>query len=132
MIMARNQIRNTYTYTDLISQLPIQPTGYLYYRLKTTDVDGKLTYSPIARISLNNNANIITIGPNPFTHYLYVYASAAVKRVTLYDMTGKQVFGTSAVPGNKVLIGKPLARGSYLVKIETADGTDIRKLYKSE
>jgi hypothetical protein len=130
-VNARNQLNDTYNYTDMISQLAIRPTGYLYYRLRMIDVNGNYKYSPIARISLVEN-NAITIGPNPFTDQLFVYSSSEIKRVTIFDMSGKQLFSTTSVTGNKISINQPLARGTYLVRIETADGTETRKLNKAQ
>ena len=130
-VNARNQLNDTYNYTDMISQLAIRPTGYLYYRLRMIDVNGNYKYSPIARISLVEN-NAITIGPNPFTDQLFVYSSSEIKRVTIFDMSGKQLFSTTSVTGNKISINQPLARGTYLVRIETADGIETRKLNKAQ
>ena len=130
-VNARNQLNDIYNYPDMISQLAVRPTGYLYYRLKMIDIDGNYKYSPVARISLSGN-NVITIGPNPFTDHLFVYSSAEIKRVTLFDMSGKQLFSTTSVSGNKININQPLAGGTYLARIETAEGTEIRKLYKAQ
>lgn len=130
-VNARNQLNDSYNYPDMISQLAVRPTGYLYYRLRMIDVNGNYKYSPIARISLAGN-NAITIGPNPFTDQLFVYSSSEIKRVTIFDMSGKQLFSTTSVTGNKISINQPLARGTYLVRIETADGIETRKLNKAQ
>jgi PKD repeat protein len=129
-VQASNTTQHAYSYPDLISQLPVRPTGYLYYRLKMIDLDDHYKYSPVARIALDKLSEI-TIGPNPFTDQLFIYSSAEVKKVTLYDMNGKEMFSTHSILGNKVTITRPLANGTYFAKIETADGMVSRKVYKA-
>lgn len=130
-VQARNQSVNTYQHPDMISQLAARPTGNLYYRLRIIDMDANYKYSSVARISLSAN-NTITVGPNPFTDHLFIYSSAEVKKVTLYDMSGKEMFSTNSVIGNKINITRPLAKGTYLAKIETAEGIETRKVYKAD
>ena len=130
-VNARNLSQDVYTYPDLISQLTPRPTGYLYYRLRMVDDDGKYKFSPVARIS-SDKANTITIGPNPFNDHLFIYSSAEVKKIILYDMSGREMFRTTAITGNKVMINRRLAKGTYVVRIETSDGIETRKLYKAE
>jgi hypothetical protein len=130
-VNARNLSQDMYLYPDLISLLTPRPTGYIYYRLRMVDLDGSYTYSAIARISLSGNS-LITVGPNPFRDHINIYSPVEVKRLTLIDMSGKQVFSTTAISGNRVSITKTLAKGSYMVRIETADGVETRKIIKGD
>ncbi len=131
IVNARNQPQGLYTYPDLISLLVPQPTGYLYYRLKMLDLDGNFKYSAVARITLNGPAGI-TIGPNPFSDHLFVYSKAEIKKITLYDMSGKEIFSSTAIMGNKIMITRPMAKGGYIARIETANGIETRKVYKAD
>ncbi|HUR64771.1 MAG TPA: PKD domain-containing protein [Chitinophagaceae bacterium] len=127
-VHARNLSQDQYTYPDLVSRLPVRPTGYLYYRLKMVDNDNSFTYSPIARISLSTN-NLITVGPNPFSDHLFIYSSVEVKKLILIDMSGRQLFRTTSISGNRVNLPS-IPKGNYIVRIETADGVETRKISK--
>jgi PKD repeat protein len=128
-VAARNQAQDVYTYPDLISQLPVRPSGYLYYRLKMVDNDGNFKFSSIARIALEAD-NRITVGPNPFRNHLNIYAQAEIKKVTLSDMSGREVFRSSTVVGNRLNIPGNMSAGQYLLRIETVNGVETRKLIK--
>jgi len=128
-VNARNQQQSLYTYPDMISLLIPQPTGYLYYRLKILDTDGSFKYSPVARIALNGPAGI-TIGPNPFSDHLFVFSKDEVKRVTVYDLGGREMFSTTSITGNQVNITRPLSKGTYLVRVETGNGVETKKIIK--
>lgn len=57
----------SYTYTDESA-----PTGTSYYRLKQTDYDGKFEYFKLIAVTIesslhNNNLNVVSVGPNPFS-----------------------------------------------------------------
>ncbi|MBL7749252.1 MAG: T9SS type A sorting domain-containing protein, partial [Chitinophagaceae bacterium] len=130
-VQARNGSVNTYQFVDRISQLTTRPTGNLYYRLRINDLDAGYKYSAVARITLTGETTI-TVGPNPFSDHLFIYAAAAVKKVTLYDMNGREMFSTNSVVGNRVTITRPLAKGTYLARIETTAGTETHKVYKAD
>ncbi|MBL7731883.1 MAG: T9SS type A sorting domain-containing protein, partial [Chitinophagaceae bacterium] len=130
-VQARSGTVNTYQFTDRISQLSTRPTGNIYYRLRIHDFDAGHKYSTVARITLDAAATI-TVGPNPFADYLNIYTSAAIKRVTLFDMNGREMYSTAAVVGNKVMISRTLPTGTYLARIETTSGTETLKVYKGE
>jgi PKD repeat protein len=126
---ARNLAQDEYTYPDLISQMPVRPSGYLYYRLRMVDIDGYYKYSGIARIAIEAD-NHITVGPNPFHDHLNIYAQAEIKKVSLTDMSGREVFRASTVVGNRLTIPERLPAGQYLLKIETVNGVETRKVFK--
>jgi len=130
-VQARNGLVNNYQFIDRISQLNTRPTGNLYFRLRINDLDAGYKYSAVARIILTGETTI-TVGPNPFSDHLFIYATAAVKKVTLYDMNGREMFSTNSVVGNRVTITRPLAKGTYLARIETTAGTETHKVYKAD
>lgn len=130
-VNARNLPQDTYNYTDRISALPIRPSGYLYYRLKMTDNDGSYKYSQVARVTMDNTSSF-RIGPNPFKDELYIYVQAEIKKITLTDMSGHEVYRTTAILGNRISIGRRLPSGYYMLKVETTVGTEVRKVYKAD
>jgi hypothetical protein len=128
-VAARNQPQDTYSYPDLISQMPVRPSGYLHYRLKMVDADEHFRYSNIARISIEADANLV-VGPNPFRDQLNIYAQAEIKTVTLTDMGGREVFRSSGVVGNRITIPGKLPSGQYLLRIQTVNGVITKKVYR--
>lgn len=128
-VAARNRAQDEYTYPDLISQMPVRPSGYLYYRLRMVDNDGQFKYSGIARITIDADQRI-TVGPNPFRDELNIYAQETIKTITLSDMNGREVFRTSSVIGNRLRIPGNIPAGQYLLRIETTLGVETRKLIR--
>ena len=77
---------NTYTFID---QTPAR--GMNYYRIKQTDVDGKVNYSPVRSLSFNTTGFYVRSWPNPVTESLYIElpADATVEgEIQLVNSTG--------------------------------------------
>lgn len=128
-VKGRNLAQDSYSYTDLISQETPRPKGNLYYRLRMEDLDAGYKYSPTARISIGKDIKI-TIGPNPFSNYINVYSPSEIKKLSIYDMGGREVFSTRNITGNKVTLTKVLSKGTYMVRIVTSDGEQTIKMNK--
>lgn len=107
-------------------------SGINYYRLKITDLDSKVTYSPI--IAILNKATgfeIINVTPNPIStgeRAVLNVTSAQNQKVdiAIYDVLGKKVITQSytVIAGSNQIelnVGK-LAKGSYHVIGYTSDG----------
>ena len=127
---AKNNTSNTYNYTDVNAVVNAGSSKYIYYRLKITDKTGRTKYSEIAKLTLNNTGLQITIGPNVFTNFISVYSNEAIKNVLVYDMSGKQVYQTANIIGNKIFFTNSLPKGVYLFKLFTNSGTVTKKLVK--
>src|SRR5690606_34822709 len=86
------------SYQLLDDDLPItdnlQPTT-LYYRLKTTDFDGKYTYSSIIAVNFNRD-NTFSVFPNPSDgENVFLEFSEILEKevlVVINDITGKEYF----------------------------------------
>lgn len=111
----------------------------LYYRLKIMDKDGKLSYSGIAVVKLENaSAFEVNAAPNPFTDKLelQVQAEAAgIIRINLRDLSGKLVGGRSKlVSKGSSVIEVPslnaLPKGMYIVEIELNQARQYLKVLK--
>lgn len=86
-------IAQKYQYQDRING-----QGYVYYRLRQVDLDGKSTLSNIVRLSLGNDVKGMELYPNPFTHAFTVSFSAqrsAKATMQLVNMKGQTVYSTN-------------------------------------
>jgi subtilisin-like proprotein convertase family protein len=103
----------------------------VYYRLKQTDYDGKYEYfGPIAVACNNKNGNLINIYPNPARNFVIISnLPTNTERVELTDLLGNLLLSDSTVVENKIeLKSLNLAKGLYLLKIESDYQTYIRKV----
>ncbi len=129
-VLPKNGTVNTYNYTDVNAAANAGTSKYMYYRLKITDKTGHIKYTEIAKISLDKTALQITIGPGVFNDFVYIYTNEAIKQVFVYDMSGKLVYQTSNIVGNKIMLTNNLAKGVYLFKLVTNNGTVTKRLVK--
>ena len=80
--------RNDYAFTD------VHPlTGNNYYRLKQIDIDGRFTYSPVIRVSINGSELLFTLSPNPAKNFINIIYPGKKEKVTIsiYDAQGRIV-----------------------------------------
>lgn len=108
------------------------PERRLFYRLKQTDIDGKLAYSNT--ISLDNSMpSGVTVYPNPVTSFLKIKLpiGSATGKLVLLDATGRlvrQLFFTTSTD-HEMDISK-LATGVYYLRLQYPAGTFTRKIIK--
>ncbi len=99
--------------------------GWNYYRLKIIDKSGSFTYSPVRPVKFTKGEEQVKIFPVPATDVLNVLLpSSYVNTATLwlYGIDGKYI-GTLKPSVNNVKINvKPLAGGTYVLKIVKANG----------
>lgn len=123
-IGAVNKGSNSYSFADK-DATALNATAEVYYRLKMTDKDGRITYSMVISILPLSNKNVI-IYPNPAkTGVVYIQLNSAESGkawISIVDGTGKvhtmqqtQLNGGSTkIP---VSIGS-LASGMYTIKVD--------------
>ena len=71
-----------------------------------------------------------TIYPNPVTNQLHVEGEQAqIKRVEIFTLNGKQVLDVNFQNAQPIDVSN-LAKGMYLVKVETESGSLTKKLVK--
>ena len=105
-------IEQQYQFTD---NAPVQGTNY--YRLKQVDLDGKATYSAIAKVSFDNVESVLRVYPNPAKNTvvitLPIRASSSV--VTVLDVNGRKVMQKQINAGttSQTLTVSGLAAGRY-------------------
>ncbi len=109
---------------DFIDEVPL--AGDNYYRIRQTDFDGTVTYSPVEQVDFVGAVESISVFPNPIADaFTVVVPSAFGEQVdlSLYDATGRlvrlQTFGVSS--GIRVET-QDLSTGLYLLRASSQDG----------
>ncbi|TLX72823.1 T9SS type A sorting domain-containing protein [Labilibacter sediminis] len=75
--------------------------------------------------------NSVVITPNPFDDYIRVKTDAEISSMTLYSITGDLVYNVRSIFVNQYEIPTShIAKGLYMLKIETSKGTVVKKLLK--
>lgn len=110
-----------------------------YYRLKQVDFDGQFNYSKIVQAVLNGSGKL-TIGaliPNPaenFTSVVVKTGEAMPVSVSVFTVDGTRVkdlrYDVDAGAYSLTIETDDLAKGTYLLRIQTKFGTETRKLVK--
>lgn len=109
------------------------------YRLKQTDLDGSYTYAATINITCKKEGKtLFTITPNPVINTMKLSLSGLVDKgaysITIYDVSGKIVFSKNQLiqteTHNEFVSLDHLSRGTYLVKIISANETFQSKIIK--
>lgn len=111
LIGTRNNTNN-YTYTDNAVK-----KGIAYYRIKITDVVGKISYSDIALVK--NQANLeVSIYPNPAegAFKIAIPGQFLPAKVMMYNAVGKAVYSVNTL-NTTLSINEQLPKGVYAVRI---------------
>jgi len=79
----------------------VDGSNYAIYRLKMTDIDGKIAYSPILRIKLDKSLAALTVQTNPLINNQLKFMMSGIpvnKRaaVSIIDFSGRVVLKTTA------------------------------------
>lgn len=116
---------STYTFEDK------GPLSISYYRLRQIDFDGKETLSKVVSVSQNQKGQV-RISPNPATDKVNITLPDNDRlestTVTIYDLTGRQVLTQKTTANTVELDLSTLAKGSYLVKIDTNNSIYTEKI----
>ena len=121
---ALSATQKTYNYID-------KTPGYgdNYYRIKKVDLNGVISYSNIAKASLQL-LNDIVLMPNPASTYINLFSKTNMGQVQLFDSKG-QLLQTVKPQSSfyKLETGK-LAAGQYFIRIQTNNGIVNEKFIK--
>ena len=105
---------------------------YTFYNVGNEDQNAKVTvvYSAtLAGIGDQEEASI-NMYPNPATDQVTLESNSRINQVSIFDLTGKEVFSTPANDNKVVVDINSLENGIYLVRLETEQGTRVEKLNK--
>lgn len=123
-IAASNQTNAFYQLTDAIPE-----NGRNYYRLRITDISGRISYSQIILINLNSKGEILMF-PNPARNQVTLNITKSELMNTMavvVDEQGKTVMQQKIMQTNEMLNISALQNGIYFIKL--ADGS-VLKLVK--
>ena len=115
--------------TNYYSSVDEQPfNGNNFYRLKTVDIDGHVTYSKIIVVKFDMQTDIKVL-PNPANNFITIYSSQAIQSVEIANEQG-QVLQKSMAGGvlSKTIETSSFASGLYYVRIETSTGITVKKI----
>jgi hypothetical protein len=125
-VAANNGAVNNYNYID------VKPSaGNNYYRVKSTDVNGKISYSKVVKVFTGDAAPAISIYPNPVTngtiHLQFANEPAGTYRMKLLNQSGQALMNTevtaSGSGSESIPVNKSISNGIYQAEISRPDGT---------
>ena len=70
----------------------------------------------------------ISLFPNPTTSHFTIQSSSNIKSLTVYNLQGQQVLQKSNLNATSFTVEEQLPSGVYVVKIETEEGVEERKV----
>lgn len=99
----------------------------VYYRLKSNDIDGHFSYSPVLRMVFNGNIKHLNVYPNPAAEYVQFDFTSKRQNISvvLFNSAGKQIMQT-VLPNQAPMqlnINR-LPAGKYYVKISDGERTE--------
>ncbi|MEO7045595.1 MAG: T9SS type A sorting domain-containing protein [Ferruginibacter sp.] len=115
--------------TNYYSSVDKKPlNGNNFYRLKTVDKDGRVTYSKIIEVKFDLPTDIKVL-PNPANNFITIYSQQAIQIVEIANQQG-QVLQKSMAGGvlSKTIDTSSFASGLYYVRIETSTGITVKKI----
>jgi hypothetical protein len=104
--------------------------GTSYYRLRTTDLDGTVSFSKRVSVFITGEKPMAVLYPNPAAGS-QVFVQTALKVEAVYDVLGKAMaFKAQPVAEEagtwQVQFAAPLSPGSYIMLLSGADGVSLR------
>ncbi|HXD79050.1 MAG TPA: T9SS type A sorting domain-containing protein, partial [Puia sp.] len=120
-----NTTTHNYQYTD-----HNLTAGTTWYRLRMVDLNGGATLSPVRSVSLSGDGGIIRIFPDPVTDGpLYISSTVNCRRIALMDVVGRLIFEADVRGYLQTVPVRNLARGIYLVIVDTDTGRQVQKVF---
>jgi hypothetical protein len=106
-----------------------------YLQLINTSLDNALASSWMAA---NNNVLVNTVFesnrfvayPNPFTQQLTVRDPNGIESVSIYNVSGQEIYHTTTTSPELTIDCSAYASGLYLLKVSDAKGTSVQKIIK--
>ncbi|WP_276482994.1 T9SS type A sorting domain-containing protein [Paraflavitalea pollutisoli] len=106
-----------------------QHTGWLHYRIRQTDLDGRYTLSPSVQVAPDNTEVALQVQPNPASSWFSIAGTLPekVSSVAMYNSSGAIL---KTWKGFQTRFALPAAApGSYYIRIVLISGiTETRKL----
>lgn len=99
--------------------------GWNYYRLRITDIRGKITYSPIQRVKFSKGLEVVKLFPNPAVDIVNVQLPSSyigTSTLQLYAINGKFISTLKPSVNTVQLNVQALAKGTYILRILKTNG----------
>lgn len=90
-----------YSFTD--NDAANQSSSTVYYRLRTLDVDGTLSYSKVVSLTYDRTYSVFSVYPNPIRHSMKVRVSlpeAMMVNIQVLDMQGRIIHSQASSLGS--------------------------------
>lgn len=130
-VTAQNNSNNSYVFTDFLSTLNTAKKDIVYYRLKSTDLNGSFSQSNIIQLKwLNDENNSVTVSPNPFKDFVNINTELTINGVQLIGIKGDVLFATRKINAGRINLPLTLTRGIYFLRINTNKGMFVEKIIK--
>ncbi len=121
-IKANSNSSNTITYYETDYN---PTTGVNFYRIKTVDNDGKISYSAIKSVLFSTNFDLV-LSPNPVKNILQVLLSKKENEtalITIVNSVGAKVFEQTTTKPILFINAASFAKGTYHVRVVAAEHT---------
>lgn len=123
---------------SIVNDVSNAPSTEIYYRLKQVDLDGKINYSRIIILRINDKARPLIISPNPFTSYFNINlhwnkdetVTLNVLDAKSKNLLHKNIFLTKGYNFIKVDDAQLLLPGNYFLHITSPDKRISKKIIK--
>ena len=128
-VAGKTKSDGSYSYLD---QEDIQVNTTVYYRLKQTNTNGTIAYSPVLPVKRKKAVTVNRIYPNPANNFFQVeLASDKLATLTIFTLQGTPVLTQTIQPVNKPKIDiSLLPAGNYMVQIQQANHKWSQQLLK--
>jgi hypothetical protein len=104
--------------------------GISYYRLKQTDIDGKISYSPIVSVKLIEENAGVSVYPNPASNQMVIhFPSQGNYQVAVVGISGQIVLNAVSVSAHDLTIDvSQLKAGNYFIRILHESLSETKKI----
>jgi hypothetical protein len=116
-----------YTFENWTSKGVVLSTDNPFTFTVTSDTTIVANFKSTIGISETTTLSSIVLYPNPVEDIVHIQSSAAIEQATIYDLSGRIVCQVQMT--NDISV-QDLARGVYVIKIETKKGIEVRKIVK--
>ena len=128
-----SSLTSDYEYQDVVGS----SSGYVFYKLRQVDKDGKFSFSNIVKLTMNNVAASFQLFPNPVVNnFTASFSAPKATSATLIirNVSGQTVYSktVNVLKGNNSVVvnNAPLKTGMYYVTITGDDINYKGKLQK--
>ncbi|MBN2699446.1 MAG: T9SS type A sorting domain-containing protein [Bacteroidales bacterium] len=109
----------------------------LFISFRPDDITGdaynpyRMVISGINRVRDGKDDPWISVYPNPVSESMTVNAAEPIKKMRLFDLTGKMILACTPAGQTYTVPTERLEPGIYTLEVETANGISVRKVIKT-